>query len=385
MFFFRGPGKLSRPLAWLSSGGCSATEETDAQVSGHGSKAKRAKTAPSRFHRRARACGLGNLFVRVFVSVLVILGTGALASARPTPPPRHPAVVRVVVPEGDSMSLGSGALVAINDTYGLVVTNWHVVRDGHGTATVIFPDGFRSTASVVRVDRDWDLAALVIWRPRVRPIPLGDRRPVIGEPLWIAGYGRGNYRISGGQCTHYLSPGGRLPSDMIELSTQARQGDSGGPILNQQGELAGVLFGASWGKTCGSQCLRVKQFLDPVLCRFDTLPRDDGTMLARRGGSRANDSSGVGRDPSQTPTVAIPASRNPTQQAERAREPSRPWVAASPTAPAFHAPPDPAPARAAGASPRQSIPPDAWEQGKTILAIIGLLAIGLHTLRWLGK
>lgn len=332
--------------------------------------------------------------MRIFLAILAILSAGAPALARPAAPPKHPAVVRVVVPEGDSMSLGSGALVAVSDTYGLVVTNWHVVRDGHGTATVIFPDGFRSTATVVRVDRDWDLAALVIWRPRVRPIPLAERRPALGEPLWIAGYGRGSYRISGGQCTHYLSPGGRLPYDMIELSTQARQGDSGGPILNQRGELAGVLFGASWGKTCGSHCLRVKQFLDPALRRFDAIPHDEGTMLARRDATQRNNAASGADRAAATPTATISANQNTLQPRARTQNPSSiassneggtPWVASSPSGSAFRAPPDPAMETPGNPTPGKPRPADPWEQGKTILAIAGLLAIAFHTLRWLGK
>ena len=79
-------------------------------------------------------------------------------------------MVRVVVPERDGTSYGSGALVAVNESSGLVVTNWHVVRDAAGPIAVVFPDGFRSGAYLLRTDRDWDLAALAIRRPNVPPI-----------------------------------------------------------------------------------------------------------------------------------------------------------------------------------------------------------------------
>ena len=46
------------------------------------------------------------------------------------------------------------------------------------------------------------------------------------------------------------------PVEMVELSAAARKGDSGGPILNSRGELAGVLFGAGFGRTTGSYCGR---------------------------------------------------------------------------------------------------------------------------------
>ena len=176
----------------------------------------------------------------------------------------HPAVVRVVVQERGGMSLGSGALVAVQGDYGLVLTNWHVVRDAAGPITVIFPDGFRSGGTVLKVDSEWDLAALAIWRPRVEPIPLAAEMPRLGEPLTIVGYGSGQYRAATGRCLQYLSPARHEPPEMIELSVAARQGDSGGPILNSRGELAGVLFGASWGRTAGSSCRRVRIFLDSL-------------------------------------------------------------------------------------------------------------------------
>ncbi|MCC7086582.1 MAG: trypsin-like peptidase domain-containing protein [Pirellulales bacterium] len=184
----------------------------------------------------------------------------------------HPAVVRVVAPEGATLSLGSGTLIDKNDEHGLVVTNWHVVRDARGPVEVVFPDGFRSSAKIIRLDRDWDLAALLIAKPPVEPVPLSTAAPKPGDPLRIAGYGSGKYKMQSGRCTQYLSPGGNMPYEMIELSTAARQGDSGGPILNSRGELAGVLFGAGAGTTSGSYGGRVHRFLQLASADLQRLP-----------------------------------------------------------------------------------------------------------------
>lgn len=173
----------------------------------------------------------------------------------------HPAVARIVVPEGDATSYGSGTLVDVREQYGLVVTNWHVVRDGMGEVEVVFPDGFRSQARPLKVDADWDLAALVIWRPPAAPVRLATRAPQPGEQLTICGYGSGNYRAATGRCTQYYAPKVELPQHMVELDVEARQGDSGGPIFNARGELAGVLFGAGQGTTLGSFGGRVENFL----------------------------------------------------------------------------------------------------------------------------
>jgi hypothetical protein len=95
-------------------------------------------------------------------------------------------------------------------------------------------------------------------------VTLADNQPALGEPLTIAGYGRGPFRSETGPCTQYLAPGSGYPMEFVELSATARQGDSGGPIFNTRGELAGVLFGQNEGRTIGSCSKRLRTFLTSV-------------------------------------------------------------------------------------------------------------------------
>ncbi len=176
----------------------------------------------------------------------------------------HPAVARIIAPESTGVSLGSGVLVDINGSQGLVLTNWHVIRDSRSAVLVQFADGFQSAGTVIRFDEAWDLAAISIWKPKANPVPLAQRNPIPGEPLSIAGYGRGAYREQRGRCTEYLSPGSGYPKELVELQAPARQGDSGGPILNTDGRLAGVLFGEGNGRTVGSCASRLRVFMASV-------------------------------------------------------------------------------------------------------------------------
>ena len=216
--------------------------------------------------------------MKSLAAILIVL-CPAVAMAWPSPPAPaaqtpHPAVVRVIAAEQNGASLGTGALVAVDEAHGLVVTNWHVVRDATGPITVVFPDGFRSGALLLKTDRDWDLAALAIQRPQAQPLPLAIAPPRPGEPLSIAGYGpEGAYRAVAGRCVKYHTPGGNLPHEIIEVDVEARRGDSGGPICNSRGEIAGILFGAagniwSGGYTMGSYCGRVRLFLAAAYVDF---------------------------------------------------------------------------------------------------------------------
>ena len=184
----------------------------------------------------------------------------------------HPAVARIIAPEPDGTSYGTGSLIAVNDHYGLVITNWHVIRDATGQIWVVFPGGFQSPATIMKADRDWDLAALIVFKPNVDPLPVSTQAPLLGERLTIAGYGSGWYRAVSGRCVHYFSPGGDHPAEIVELSVPARNGDSGGPIFNDRGEVAGVLFGADSTSTMGSYCGRLRRFLAPLANDFARLP-----------------------------------------------------------------------------------------------------------------
>jgi hypothetical protein len=218
--------------------------------------------------------------------------------------PKNPAVVRIMAPGTGSISYGSGSLVAKSQQHGLVITNWHVVNEATGQIMVMFPDGFTSAGTVVKLDRDWDLAAIAIWRPNAEPLPLATVAPQPGETLTIAGYGSGSYRAASGRCTQYVAPGTTFPYEMVELATSARQGDSGGPILNSRGELAGVLFGEGAGRTAGSYCGRVQWFLAGLAPNESNLA--PGAMLA---GAAAANSPLTAQTASNTRPLSAPVNR----------------------------------------------------------------------------
>ncbi|MGC4004334.1 MAG: trypsin-like peptidase domain-containing protein [Pirellulales bacterium] len=193
----------------------------------------------------------------------------------------HPAVVRVIVPEKSSAALGSGTLVVRTATSGYVITNWHVIRDGKHGALVLFPDGQQAQGKIVKADPDWDLAVVEIPRPEIEPLAIDDRRPQPGERLWIAGYGGGDFLLQSGVCSQYLAPNPNWPHELVEIGAAARQGDSGGPIMNARGDLAGVLFGEGDGFTTGSFGGRVLAFLETVSVRTEVGSQTLGKLAHR--------------------------------------------------------------------------------------------------------
>ena len=355
----------------------------------------------SKLGRRLDGCPFAVVIVAVGIVLAMALPVEAQSSwfagwtASSTQPmtPR-PAVVRVIAEDADGQSQGSGTLVAVSDRHGVVITNWHVVRDATGRIRVVFPDGFESAAQVLKTDQDWDLAALGTWRPRVAPVSIAHVAPVPGEPLTIAGYGPGRYREATGRLTQYVAPAPQLPYEMFEIDVEARNGDSGGPIFNARGELAGVLFGAAQGTTAGSYCGRVRLFVDSVLPLIDsrasqvaaappTEPRPDPAPSAN--------STGASRAPAPPPTrPAAELARLPESQPQ-ATIPAPPMEPVAlprhPVASVRSQPPAPSPSEH---PPRREVPrPTSMrlvsalrvlgetplEQIKTFLAIVGVVAI----------
>jgi S1-C subfamily serine protease len=189
----------------------------------------------------------------------------AIATARPaaaTASGPRPGVARVSASRGPVSDIGSGVLVESGESHGIVLTNWHVVRDAREQITVHWPDGTKTPGRLLAWDATWDLAAIKVPRPAAEPVTITASAPRIGDPITIAGFGpEGRYREQTGAVTDYLSPARHSTRQLVEMRGTARKGDSGGPMFNAQGELAGVLFGQADGLTIGPCSTRVAIFL----------------------------------------------------------------------------------------------------------------------------
>jgi hypothetical protein len=307
--------------------------------------------------------------------------SGELAPSPPATPLRsnqpHPAVVRITVPEAGAISYGSGTLVDVRQQYGLVITNWHVVRDAQGAIEVSFPDGFKSQARALKVDPDWDLAALVIWRPPVEPVAIAPTAPQPGDQLTICGYGQGDYRAATGRCTGYYAPKLHLPQQMVELDVQARQGDSGGPIFNSRCELAGVLFGAGQGTTLGSFGGRVGSFLASLAPDIGSGKTGQTLVEAELATKPTIEEAPAVTMRSISPAETVESSSS-VATAEQPAASSRAFDWPAPTSESKPVAGTNQPNTAAWAD----LPHQGWfEKTKTALAAVGLFAIALQLLR----
>jgi hypothetical protein len=174
---------------------------------------------------------------------------------------------RVCVADG---SLGSGSLVARDDSRGIVLTCSHLFDGSDGPIVVSFPGGQRFAATLVDRDRAHDLAALAIRRPEIAPLTVGSEETT--SALTACGFGsNGQFRcVAGTVSGRALAAGATFPS--LTIRGAVRPGDSGGAVLNTRGELVGVVWGQRDGFTYATCGRPVREFLARFAKRAPSQP-----------------------------------------------------------------------------------------------------------------
>ena len=231
------------------------------------------------------------LCAAVIVAVVVALCMGDVAESQCCPggvcrPPQqwtraqapaarpHPAVPRVTVHYGNISHPVAGVLVGRREDADIayVLTAAHAFIQGRKAdrITVVFSNGEGFLADPRAINHDWDAAVLAITRPRVAPIALASTAPTLGEPLTLMGYGQGRWRRFGGGLRGFVSPGKLGIYEFLDVNAAAIEGDSGGPIVNRQGQLVGIISGEAQGVTCGPVCTRLKQLFGALLPPYRT-------------------------------------------------------------------------------------------------------------------
>lgn len=160
----------------------------------------------------------------------------------------HPGVVnvQVFINQGfGGQGAGSGFIL---DDSGHVITNNHVIAQAD-EVTVIFYNGFESSAEIIGADDDSDLAVLrVDQMPEgAHPLPLGDSDQ-LAAGQWVVAIGN-PFSLGSSITLGIISAVGRsIPSGVtpfaipqaIQTDAAINPGNSGGPLLNLNGEVIGV-------------------------------------------------------------------------------------------------------------------------------------------------
>jgi S1-C subfamily serine protease len=146
---------------------------------------------------------------------------------------------------GSRAGVGSGVII---NAEGEILTSLHVV-EGSSSIRVSFFDGTESPASVTARDADHDIAVLTPARlPEVvvaavlgGGAQVGDEAFVVGNPLNLRGSLSAGV-ISGLERSFPLGNGKSI-GGMIQFDAAVNPGNSGGPLLNRDGQVIGIVTG----------------------------------------------------------------------------------------------------------------------------------------------
>jgi S1-C subfamily serine protease len=148
--------------------------------------------------------------------------------------------------ESASGRLGSGVVV---DDKGDILTSLHVVEDAR-TIRLTFADGSQSPAQLVARQDDHDIAVIQAVRPPTNLVPatlgnpnavrVGDEAFVVGNPFGLAS-SMSTGVISGLDRSFKVKEPKRTLHGLIQVDAAVNPGNSGGPLLNRDGQVIGIV------------------------------------------------------------------------------------------------------------------------------------------------
>ncbi len=149
-----------------------------------------------------------------------------------------PAVVTVVNRGSSGIGSGSGVVISAD---GFIITNHHVVV-GAIQLAVIYADGSRAEAQLIGSDPLSDIAVIRVSGAVPAVAKIGDIRTMRpGDTVIAIGSPLGNFRntVTAGIISALNRSVGQMEG-LIQTDAAINSGNSGGPLLNMQGEVIGI-------------------------------------------------------------------------------------------------------------------------------------------------
>ena len=153
---------------------------------------------------------------------------------------------------------------------GLIVTSYHVIEDmlTGSTARLVNSALIYPIEAIVAADKAHDLVILKSSGISAPPLPLGDSDTVrIGDTVYVTGNPKGylgTFSVGHISAVRFDNTFILIEDQVLQITVSISQGSSGGPVLNTDGKVIGIVSG---GNTTGNDLNFASpvNFLKPLL------------------------------------------------------------------------------------------------------------------------
>ena len=167
---------------------------------------------------------------------------------------------------------------------GYVVTNYHVVQEADSVYIESMQDSVRYKVKVIYKDKDIDLALLRIedpgfLAPKRLPFALSTREADLAQSVYTLGYPGDDLVYNDGSISSHRGFEG--DTSKYRISIPVNPGNSGGPLLDESGNLIGVISGKNTAAEGASFAVKSKYLMKMIEeIPSDSLPAP--VMLPRK-------------------------------------------------------------------------------------------------------
>jgi S1-C subfamily serine protease len=243
------------------------------------------KTVPRRLSTLLNTSGLPAVLEPFSRTPVVAVATpdSALATS-PVVAATQPSVVKVhaIAPSCQKVLEGSGFVLSPDR----VMTNAHVVA-GADTVTVAV-NGNPYDATVVSYDPSVDIAILAAPNLPAQPLAFADEAAKTGTDALVMGYpGGGDFQATPARVRETIQLSGpdiyrnaTVTREVYTVRATVEQGNSGGPMIDLNGRVLGVVFGAAVDDNDTGFVLTAKEVSAQLAKIGDTQPVPTGTCVS---------------------------------------------------------------------------------------------------------
>ena len=148
------------------------------------------------------------------------------------------AVFMIFTSNGYEGFQGSGFFI---DDHGLAVSNYHVFQNtlqGQEQIKLVGSNNAYKVVEVLAKDADHDYIIFRVNSSQNNYLDIADKQPQVGERVFAIGSPRGlENTFSSGEVSQWRS------EDVMQINVQIDHGSSGGPLINQYGQVVGITSG----------------------------------------------------------------------------------------------------------------------------------------------